>query len=82
MTKRLAILVLAVGMCMGLATQVTTYSIAQPQDDKMQGQDKGKMDDSKMSGDKMDHKDKKKSKKHKKDKMDKMHKMDKMDDKK
>lgn len=80
MTKRLAILLLAVGMCMGLAKNITTISFAKPQDDKMQGQDKGKMDDSKMSGDKMDHKGKKKkSKKHKKDKMDKM---DKMDDKK
>ena len=80
MKKRLAILVLMMGMCMGLASQLTTTSIARPQDDKMQGQDK--MNDNKMSGGKMDPKDKMGKKKARKHKKDKMGKMDKMDDKK
>ena len=73
MKKRIAVLVLAMGMCLGLATRVTNVSLAQPRDDKMQDQDK--MKDNKMNDGKMDHKDKmgkKKEKKHKKDKMDKM----------
>ena len=72
MTKRSAILMLAMGMCMGLATPVTTISVARPQDDKTQTQDKDKVNHSKMSGGKMDHRDKmgkKKAKKHKKDEM-------------
>ncbi len=35
MTKRVAILVMAMGMSMGLAYRVTTIALAQPQDDKM-----------------------------------------------
>ena len=36
MTKRIAILVMAMGMSMGLANRLTTVALAQPQDDKMQ----------------------------------------------
>jgi pentapeptide MXKDX repeat protein len=78
MTKRIAILVMAMAICMGLANRVTTVALAQPQDDKMQSGDKmkdEKMKDDKMAGDKMG---KKKSKNHKKDKM----KSDKMKDEK
>jgi len=49
---------LAVGMCLGLATQATTVPLARPQDDKTQSQDKDRFDDNKMSGDKMEHQDK------------------------
>jgi hypothetical protein len=85
MNKRIAILVMAMGMCMGLVNRVTPIALAQPQDEKTQSDGKmkdDKMKDDKMAGDKMG---KKKSKKHKKDKMDKMDKMDdkgKMDDQK
>ena len=82
MKKRLATLMLALGMCMGLTRQATTISLAQAQDDEMQGHDMDKMDDKKMCCDKMEHKHKKKSKKHKKDKKDAMDNMDMMDDKK
>jgi pentapeptide MXKDX repeat protein len=74
MTKRIAILVMAMGMCLGLANRVTTIALAQPQDDKM-ANDKmkdDKMKDEKMAGDKMGQKKSKKQKKEKmsKDKMD------------
>ena len=36
MTKRIAILLMAMGMSMGLANRVTTIALAQPQDDKAQ----------------------------------------------
>ena len=55
MTKRIAILVLGVAMSMGLALRANTLSMANPQDDKMESQDKGKMKTDKM--DKMDKKD-------------------------
>ena len=35
MTKRMAILVMAMCMSMGLANRVTTIALAQPQDDKV-----------------------------------------------
>jgi len=63
MKRQIAMLVLAVGMCWGLASRATTVSLALPQDDKMQSGDK--MKDEKMARDKTT----KKSKKHKKDKM-------------
>jgi len=77
MKRRIAMLVLVMGMCWGLADRATTQALAMPQDDKMQSGDK--MKDDKMAGDKMA---KKKSKMHKKDKMNKMDKKeskDKMD---
>jgi pentapeptide MXKDX repeat protein len=55
MTKRIAILVMAIGMSLGLANRVTTIALARPQDDKMQSDDKmknDKMKDDKMAGDK------------------------------
>ena len=68
MTRRIAILVMAMGMSLGLAKRVTTIALARPQDDKMHSDDK--MKDDKMAGDKMaGDKMSKKSKKHKKDKM-------------
>ena len=51
MTKRIAILVIAMGMSIGLANRVTTIALAQPQDDKMQSD--GNMKDDKMKDDKM-----------------------------
>ena len=75
MKKRIAILVMAMGMCLTLANRAT-MALSPPQDERMQSQDQ------KMSGDKdkmgTGKMAKKKTKKHKKDKMDKM---DKMDDK-
>ena len=76
MTKRIAILVMAMGMSMGLANRLTTVALAQPQDEKMQSDEK--MKDDKMAGDKMagdtgDKKGKKKS-----NKIDKMSQDDKM----
>jgi hypothetical protein len=69
MTKRIAILVMAMGMSVGLANRVTTISLAQSQDEKMQSDDK--MKDDKMAGDKMagDKKEKAKKKSSKKDAM-------------
>ena len=85
MTKRIAILVLGVAMSVGLALRANTLSVAHPQDDKMESQDKGKMKTDKMDKmdkmDKNDKMDKKKTKKHKKDKMDKMDDKGKMDEK-
>jgi len=82
MTKRIAILVLGVAMSVGLALRANTLSMANPQDDKMESQDKGKMKTDKMDKmDKNDKMDKKKTKKHKKDKMDKMDDKGKMDEK-
>jgi len=52
MTKRIAILVMAMGMSLGLANRVTKVGLAQPQDDKMQSDDK--MKDDKMKDDKME----------------------------
>ncbi|HYK90118.1 MAG TPA: hypothetical protein VE398_15190 [Acidobacteriota bacterium] len=66
MRKQIAALVLAAGMCLGLASRLTVAAMPAPQDDKMQSQDKmkdEKMKDSKMTGDKM------KDEKMKKDKM-------------
>jgi pentapeptide MXKDX repeat protein len=80
MKKRIAVLVLAMGLWAGLASRVTAVAFAQPQDDTMQSGDKMKdeqMKGDKMGGDKMT-KGHKKHKKHKKDKMAK----DKMKDKK
>jgi pentapeptide MXKDX repeat protein len=82
MTRRIAILVTAIGMSIGLASRVTTNALAQPQDEKVRSDDK--MKDDKMAGDKMEHNDKmakKKKKSGKKDKMahDKMSDQDKMD---
>jgi pentapeptide MXKDX repeat protein len=78
MTKRIAILVMTMGMWLGLANRATTIALAQSQDDKMK--------DDKMAGDKMGSHDKmsKKTKKHKKEKMsnDKMDHTDKMDEQK
>ena len=57
MTKRIGILVMAMGMSLGLANRVTTIALAQPQDDKMQSDDKmkdDKMKDDKMKDDKME----------------------------
>ena len=68
MRKQVAVLVLAVGMCSGLANGLTMAATPAPQDDKMQSQGKmkdEKMKDGKMTGDKMA----KKSGKHTKDKM-------------
>ena len=78
MRKRIAVVVLAVGMCGGLATGLTMEAMSAPQDDKMQSHDKmkdekmkdekmkdEKMKDGRMTGDKMA----KKSGKKKKDKM-------------
>jgi hypothetical protein len=85
MTKRMAILVMAMGMSMGLANRVTTIALAQSQDEKMQSDDKmkdDKMKDDKMAGDKTASKSKKpKSKASKDDKMshDKMSDQGKMD---
>ena len=77
MRKRIAILVMAMSMCLVLANR-TTMALAQPQDEKMQSQDqKMSGDKNKMSSDKMG---KKKCKKHKKDKMDKMDDKAKMDE--
>ncbi len=74
MTKRIATLVMAMGMCMGLANSVTTVALAQSQDET---QSDDKMKDDKMAGDKMKHhKMTKKGKKHKKDKMEDKGKMD------
>jgi pentapeptide MXKDX repeat protein len=83
MTKRIAILVMAMGMSMGLANRVTTIALAQSQDGKMQSDDK--MKDDKMAGDKMagDKKGKTQKKSSKKDAMskdDKMSNDDKMSD--
>jgi len=82
MTKRIAILAMAICMSVVLGNKVTGVALAQSQDNKMQSGDK--MKDEKMaSHDKMA---KKKSKMHKKDKMakkkmkgNKMKKKDKMD---
>jgi hypothetical protein len=71
MTKRIAILVMAMCMVMGLAKRVTAVTLAQSHDDKMQSDDKMK-DDGKMAGDQMaghDKMAKKKKKAAKKDKM-------------
>lgn len=73
MKKRIAILVLIVGMSLGLVSRVTTFSLALPQDDKMQ--DQGKMSGDKMEGKGKASKKEKKQKKAKKSKMDKMNKM-------
>lgn len=77
MKRSVALLLLAMGLCWGLANRSTTFALTGPQDDKMQSGDK--MKDDKMAADKMA---KKKSKMHKKDKMNKMEKKegkDKMD---
>ena len=94
MTKRIAILVLATGMGIGLASRVTTVALAQGQDDKMQsdskvqGDDKTqgdeKMKSDSMAGEKMDHNGKtmkKRKESSKKDSMshDKVSDQDKMD---
>jgi pentapeptide MXKDX repeat protein len=77
MTRRIAVLVMAMGMSLGIATRMATVAYASPQDDKMAG-DKmkenkmkdDKMKDDKIDGDKMSAKKKaKKEKMHKKDKM-------------
>ncbi len=36
MTKRIAVQVMTIAMCMGLANMLTTVAQAQPQDEKMQ----------------------------------------------
>ena len=48
MTKRIAVLVMAVGMSTGLANRATTIALAQSHDDKMK-------DDKMKDQDKMDH---------------------------
>jgi hypothetical protein len=84
MTKKIAILVMAMGMSVGLASHAP-IALAQPQDDKMQsdskmqGDDKmqsdakmqgdEKMKDDSMAGGKMEHGGKAAKKKSKKDKM-------------
>jgi hypothetical protein len=93
MTKRIAILLMSIGMSIGLASRVTALALAQTQGDKMQSDDKmkddkmqgdDKMKDGKMAGDQMaghDKMAKKKKKAARKDKMsgDKMSNQDKMD---
>jgi hypothetical protein len=74
MKKRIGIAMLAMGMCLGLATRLATVSAAQPQDEKMQSEEK-------MSGEKMEGKEKMSKKKMKKQKKAKRDKMDKMGDK-
>ena len=77
MKKRIAILMMTLGMCMGIANR-SIVSLAQAQDEEVQSQDqKMSADKDKMGGDKMG---KKKSKKHKKDKMDKMEEKAKMNE--
>jgi hypothetical protein len=72
MKKRITILALAVGMSLGLVSRVTSFSLAQPQEEKMQEQ--GKMTGEKMEGKEKASKKQKKQKKAKKNKMDKMEK--------
>jgi hypothetical protein len=60
--KRIAILLMAMGMSLGLAKRASATVLMQPQDDKMKGDS--------MAGGKTDHSDKStKKKKSKKDKM-------------
>ena len=85
MTKRIAILVMAMGMSMGLVNTVATTALAQPQDDKMKSDDKmkdDKMKDDKMAGDKKGKHGKKSGKKDKMSHDDKMSDQGKMDEQK
>jgi hypothetical protein len=68
MTRRIAILVLAMGMCLGLANRITTLSLAQSQEEKMSGE---KMEGKEKTSKKKEKKEKK-AKKEKKGEMEKM----------
>lgn len=75
-SKRIAILLLGLGMAAGVAGSFGTTTLAQPQDDKMQSQ----ASSDKMSSDKMATSDKSAKKKKKSTKKDEMSSSDKMSD--
>ena len=74
MKTRIAMLVLAMGMCWGLADRATTRALAMPQDDKTQSGDK--MKDEKKD-EKMEKMKEKRSKLHKIENKNKKEKMEK-----